>query len=336
MSNHRGPNIEKIIREFNLARFQFIFEAKNLISFPHFPGSALRGAFGRSFKEIACQMRQSNCDNCPIEKRCIYRAIFHPSLPDGIQMKRMQTPPPPYIFSWEGDNWENISAGDKFHFHLVLIGRFISAIPYIILAFKNLETTGIGIRRGKFKLKQVIKQCPSGETESVYSDQSNRINPSENKFSTLNYLKLSQEIKKAKLSNIKGKESFSLGIKFLTPTRIKSKDSLKSHFLFPSFWKRLLGRFNILKIAYCGGENLNPDLFPPYDKIILENKYLHWVDWKRFSKRQMHRMNLGGFIGSFRIRGNLLPFLPVLELGQLFHVGKNASFGAGNYRIEKN
>jgi len=44
-------------------------------------------------------------------------------------------------------------------------------------------------------------------------------------------------------------------------------------------------------------------------------------------------MKLGGLLGQLHLQGDLAPFTQLLHLGQWLHVGKNASFGLGGYRL---
>ena len=56
-------------------------------------------------------------------------------------------------------------------------------------------------------------------------------------------------------------------------------------------------------------------------------------DWERFSNRQNQRMKLGGYVGNVYL-SNLPGFMmPLIQLGEYLHVGKNAVFGLGSYRI---
>ena len=66
------------------------------------------------------------------------------------------------------------------------------------------------------------------------------------------------------------------------------------------------------------------------------DKNLHWRDWSRYSSRQQQKMDLGGVLGSWRLSGDLSPFLPFLHIGQWLHVGKEAAFGLGLYRLDFN
>jgi len=46
-------------------------------------------------------------------------------------------------------------------------------------------------------------------------------------------------------------------------------------------------------------------------------------------------MKLGGLIGDIVYYGPITPFKPLLEAGELLHVGKGTSFGLGKYIITK-
>ncbi|MEO5355608.1 MAG: CRISPR system precrRNA processing endoribonuclease RAMP protein Cas6, partial [Magnetococcus sp. XQGC-1] len=67
---------------------------------------------------------------------------------------------------------------------------------------------------------------------------------------------------------------------------------------------------------------------------VTVNGRLQWRDWTRWSSRQEQQMVLGGVVGQWSLHGLLVPFLPLLYLGQWLHVGKNATFGLGHYRLQ--
>ncbi|TMA55202.1 MAG: CRISPR system precrRNA processing endoribonuclease RAMP protein Cas6, partial [Deltaproteobacteria bacterium] len=70
------------------------------------------------------------------------------------------------------------------------------------------------------------------------------------------------------------------------------------------------------------------------EQIETATSDLRWYDWERYSARQDVRMKLGGFVGRVTYRGDLQPFLPLLRLGEVVHVGKGTSFGLGKYVLE--
>jgi hypothetical protein len=60
---------------------------------------------------------------------------------------------------------------------------------------------------------------------------------------------------------------------------------------------------------------------------------MRWHDWTRYSSRQRQAMTLGGLVGKVELEGDIAPFADVLARGQWLHVGKNATFGLGHYRL---
>jgi len=59
-----------------------------------------------------------------------------------------------------------------------------------------------------------------------------------------------------------------------------------------------------------------------------------WIDRSRRTRRG-ETQDLSGFVGEVIYRGDIEPFLPLLLLGEYVHVGKNAAFGNGWYRLEQ-
>jgi len=55
--------------------------------------------------------------------------------------------------------------------------------------------------------------------------------------------------------------------------------------------------------------------------------------WSRYSNRQRQEMDLTGLVGEVILRGDLAPFHEFLALGELLHLGKNATFGLGRYHL---
>jgi CRISPR/Cas system endoribonuclease Cas6 (RAMP superfamily) len=67
--------------------------------------------------------------------------------------------------------------------------------------------------------------------------------------------------------------------------------------------------------------------------VQVEKSELRWHDWERYSARQDARMTLGGFAGRITFAGPLAPWLPLLRVGEVLHVGKGTAFGLGKYRM---
>jgi hypothetical protein len=65
------------------------------------------------------------------------------------------------------------------------------------------------------------------------------------------------------------------------------------------------------------------------DAVKIVHRDLHWVDWERRSNRQKTEMMMGGFVGEIALEGDLAPFLDLLRICEIVHVGKGCVFGNG-------
>ena len=64
--------------------------------------------------------------------------------------------------------------------------------------------------------------------------------------------------------------------------------------------------------------------------IIMEEKALVWRDSMHYSARQKTAMELGGSMGSFKMKGVFSNFeISLLELAKIAGAGKNTNFGLG-------
>lgn len=69
------------------------------------------------------------------------------------------------------------------------------------------------------------------------------------------------------------------------------------------------------------------------EEVVAEPLSIRWVSWQRYSARQKAAMDLGGLVGKVCYRGQLEELLLLLVFGWLVHVGKDATFGLGQYRF---
>jgi CRISPR/Cas system endoribonuclease Cas6 (RAMP superfamily) len=44
---------------------------------------------------------------------------------------------------------------------------------------------------------------------------------------------------------------------------------------------------------------------------------------------------MGGFIGDITFEGDIEPFMSVLKVGEVLHVGKGTGFGLGKYEVKE-
>ena len=126
-----------------------------------------------------------------------------------------------------------------------------------------------------------------------------------------------------------------LRLRLHTPLRLKNEGRYTRQLDFSLLVRALLRRASDLARFHCGAE-LDLDYRQWIEQaaaISTVTTTLRWHDWERYSQRQERKMKLGGLVGEVEFAGDWQPFLPLLRLGAVLHVGKGTGFGLGRYEI---
>jgi CRISPR-associated endoribonuclease Cas6 len=232
--------------------------------------------------------------------------------------------PRPFVIKPPLDEKDLYGPGDRIVFDLVLVGKAIDFLPYLLVSFKELGQRGIGAGRGRFRIRQVESLDALGGKEGIWDEESNLVHAPQ---------------KRVTLAEIQGnlsETSDSLRIHFLTPVLLKDKDQWVKPFFGP-LMRRLRDRIHALSYFYCG-ETLEMD-FNAFgesaDRIGSKPGKMEWVEETRYAKHRQIEHPLMGYQGVMEYEGDLTPFWPFLLLGEYVHVGKAVAFGQGWYRIER-
>ncbi len=293
-----------------LARYRFNLTFDQPFTLPLYSGSMLRGAFGHALRQISCVTRQKNCDNCPLLNGCHYPRVFEPKLLGVIPGQ--PEPAPPYILE-PPPGPRDLAAGEEWSFDIVLYGPALSLLSMIILALTQAAARGFGSQQIPARVLSVAVEQPDG-WQIICSTDDPIIKPHSTKVSIPS-----------------NPESVNLALELLTPTRLLRQ----GHPVGPQklsgrdFYSALLRRSS--QIAESLGITAPPQMTLSEFPLLADN--LRWLDWSRYSSRQKQSMQLGGLIGTFSLERWPEELWPWLWLGQWCHIGKNASFGLGQYRL---
>ena len=313
-----------MLTKFRLAQYRVILTAREPIFMPHYSGSTLRGAFGQAFRRIVCTRRAAECTDCTLASVCPYAYIFETAPPeDATHLRTYSAVPRPFVID-PLETHGDYQAGDSLEFLLTLVGRAIDYLPYFIVSFREMGEIGLGRGRGRFQLTEVIGETGADSSRTIYSWETEMISNFDNS--------LCLEDMQPEIASWAGDR---ISVQLLSPTRIIYEGRLMNELPFHVFLQRLLGRISSLSYFHCG-ESLEMDFkefIAQATLVEITKSRLSWYDWTRYSSRQDRRMKLGGLLGSVTYSGELEPFLPFIALGQYVHVGKNATFGLGKYRI---
>lgn len=285
---------------------------------PDYAGSTLRGAFGGALRRIACMTRTPTCTGCPLLRTCPYAVVFESAPPaEGHSLQKFSEIPRPYVIeppAWGAREW---LPGETLDFTMVLLGRAIEQTPLILLAWQRALAQGIGPGDGRAQLLHVTQECTTGEhlvfdaaERSIQAPQPEPIPPSAPPVTAT--------------------------LHFHTPLRLQANghalgaERVDARRLILALARRisLLGEFHGHGAPGFDFAALTSDA-----EALIETRHLSWLDWSRRSSRQRRTMALGGLVGEWTLNGDLTRIWPLLQFGQITHVGKEAVFGLGAYRL---
>lgn len=307
---------------FPLARYRLEWRTATPVRLPDYAGSMLRGAFGHALRKLACMTRQKECDGCPLLATCPYPAIFVPPPPAEHALQKFSAIPVPYVIEPPEFGPRLLAPGEPFSFNMVLIGRALRELPLVILAWRRALARGIGAGDGTGELVSVVHCGVAGETE-VHRPDMGVLIVHEQSIAL-----------QASVESDAGPTRATLQV--VTPLRLQQNgralppEKLDARTLLMA----LVRRANLLAEFHGNGpllENFAPLLAACAE--IRDEKRLVWRDWTRYSSRQQQKMTLGGVVGEWTLEGPLGPFSHFLDIGQWLHVGKEAAFGLGRYRL---
>lgn len=291
-----------------------------------FKGSALRGAFGTALKKAVCTIRNHDCSTCILQQGCLFTKLF-------FELQNTKETPSqrllkPYIIEPPLEEKLSYSKGETFSFNLILLGCFHEYLPFLLYAIEIMGNQGIGrstqnIREhASFSIKQVYA-FHNDATLSIYDTEKKQL------LSIPPPSLLSPPVFSTD-TNIKSDPS-NLKVQLLTPLRFKADNCFGGELSFEQLSRLMLRRITTLFTEFS-----KESFYLDYQKILEQAKQIRvidstisWKDYARYSSRQQQALKLGGLIGTVRYEGNIAPFIPLLDLATLLHLGKQTTFGLG-------
>jgi hypothetical protein len=306
-----------------IGQLQIDLRAVQPVRLPAFAGSKLEGAFGRTLYEISCTRRDlESCQPCPLRQICPYGSLYAPTLPAHLKVDSLKQPPRPLIFAAGMARERVVQPQESFGFGLVVVGRALQHLPYIVAAIRQMGERGIGLGRGRFDLTQVNSQNPyTGQSQSLASAASPVV------------AHRALEMNRADLPALPQGE---LTLRLETFTHIKSGGKVVEALQFPVLVRALQRRVSNLEQIYGGGKSTGGN-FGELPRLargveMVEQRTRHAVQARR-GKGGQQPVIMNGLVGSVTYSGELPPFATLLRFGELVGVGKWAHFGAGRYRM---
>ncbi|OYU10046.1 MAG: hypothetical protein CFE38_19415 [Comamonadaceae bacterium PBBC1] len=305
----------------SITRITTTLQATQTVAWPHFAGSTLRGAFGRALRRAACITGQNQCTGCPLRNSCAYGVVFdpaaptqplHPSFRDGLPRYLVQ---PPALGACQ------LTAGQTQSFDVLLLPGTQAHHGLIEHTLRNAVEKEL-FAPGLFKLLSTQVSHNTVCTHSVLPTTT----PPRTRQATAH-----------------------ITLRWLTPLRLQHHGKpvfkaqlLDAHSLVRALLRRQMQWQQLTHHITHPATDAAPASTAPQDALhyaqacTLDTRNLQWHDIQRHSGTQNQKLPLGGLIGSATLSGPvdaLQSLMPLLQIGEQLHIGKETVMGLGRYQL---
>ena len=296
-------------------------------------GAALRGSFFNAIWSHFCTNKDApSCAVCPLHTLCPVSALVAPLRDENA---RGQDIPRPYVIVPPLEGARRYQPGESFAFGMTLIGSIVQLLPYILLSLPQVESGGLGHflaenegKRGRFHIEKVETCHPfTAERQTIYEEGQTRVQAPAITIHAEEWARRATQLNQAQIT-----------LRFVTPLRLVDREHLVKRMLVRPFLQRLLERYLALERYYGNQqEGLTWEEKEAYlqktEGIVCTSDQTTWLEFTSYSNRQKRSTPISGLMGEATLAGDLAPFLELLTIGELIHVGKNAVKGSGRYHI---
>lgn len=326
--------------DLDIGLFRARYRLRDHLNLAPYSGNLIHAALGRALRRVSYGSKVQ-CGRCRARVHCRYSSLWaylfhaprdHPFIAAPAAELTLQVRDFPQPFTFYPPPGGQYASGEELELHFTLFGRALAYFPYFICALEIMGANGLGRRRSKADLCQVIIEDPSGHPEGELACEpaaaSGLYAPREGGFSTADVARRTRETLLEEISRD------GISLRFLTPFRHRHQGRLGARLDFEVLMRNLLRRLTLLSVHGRTPGTLNhTELLSRCAAVRVKKHDLTWFQLQRYSAKQGTRQALGGYLGTIHFTGDLQLFLPCLAIGQYTHVGKQASFGFGKYKI---
>lgn len=302
---------------FRVRPLRFVFRAEGRIFVP--PGKTenlFRGALGMALKRVGCGEECQGIEPCDSEPMCGYRRIFAPKMahcPSGLA-----DPPRPFVLrvARRSEGW--IERGGELEIGVHLFDLDADLVRYLVVAFAQLGTAGIGPGRGRCRLVAVDQDAVRLFEHGTMA---------------------APQLPSALEVGLDGCPEWSgrLEVEFVTPAEIKADGGVVARPEFRVLMARVRDRVASLMTIYQGTK-----LEMDFDGFLREAAEVRLTDSGLESTRAMRRSTrtgqshaLGGVVGRLVYEGPVGRYLPWLAAAAWTGVGRQTVWGKGQIAVQR-
>ncbi len=313
---------EELIEPLRPRMFRFELATTSEIEFRPDPGTAFRSVFGLALKRVSCAHIHAPCQECAHDPGCLYGLAFESPRQSVGQTKGSSHAPHPIVIRVLTGDAHRLPKGFLFQIEILALGPLRDQTETLIESVTEVGRLGIGKKRGKFVVASV---------QVVDADRSQLAAAQHGEGLQLSHLEDRAPLSKEPKHNLG-----SVGVRFTSPTRIVRHGAICSHLTFQTLLRAILRRYHELCLAY-GNTKLSwptKEILGEADKVAMVTSRLRFIERERWSSRQKRTMPISGVQGLVVYSGPIAPFIGLLRVGEILHVGKGTILGQGRYNLE--
>ena len=317
-------------------------------------GAILRGAFGTTLRGLVCHDMALECRACPLRAQCPYPNTFETAPPEGgDRLSSFSDIPRPFVFDPPTDERTEFRSGETLEFGLTAIGRASHLAPYFVTAFRKLADDGLGPRRARFELVEVVALGRrGGETAEAAEADGIRTVPG---FAAVGsrecvtvadipIYKNTEPIVRITAPALRAGDFVPsddasrtrLTLRFPTPVDLRDRGVRVDVPEFGPLVRRLRDRASSLAVFFGDGP-LQLDfkgISALANTVRLVKNRTRLLTVNRRSSKTGQRHDIGGFTGEATYEGEGVGrLMPLVRVGEVMHVGKHAAFGNGRMEV---
>ncbi|MED3660550.1 CRISPR system precrRNA processing endoribonuclease RAMP protein Cas6 [Ureibacillus sp. FSL K6-8385] len=308
---------------FRMTVLKFAIEPMEEMVIPAYPAITIRGGLGYALKQKLCLFDVRTCrEKCQCPEKCSYTLSFEDREGATTQAHPYIPYTRPYIIRVEKNYPSVIKNGELFEFQIYLFGNAVDDYMSYIGAIRRFGEIGFGKKHVPFIIR-TVKSVEPGIERIIFEGDRLLSEPAVLSFKNL--------------LAIPEYRPFQLKLELVTPARVKHEGRYVKDLPFDLFVMNLIRRLNSILYFHHQYE-LDPEweAFWIDASIDVDTVFSGWEyeSFERFSTRQQQKMKLDGIIGEMVVEGDTLKELfPLLYAGQFLHIGKQAAFGFGEYKL---
>jgi hypothetical protein len=307
---------------FSLYAYRFEFRALEAAHFaPGSAANAFRGAFGQILRGIACRPECTGAKSCAWREQCAYARLFEPAWLNGPS--GFADAPRPFVVRASALDGRTYPAGDGFPIDVHVFDLGEPVLEYLVLAFLQLATEGIGAGRRRVALESVRVLTASRRPGVCVYEGGQGLAP--------------EAPAPIELPLAAGAEPPLDGaiVRFVTPTELKAGGRVLEGAPFGVVFARARDRVRTISTLY-GEAPLEMDFRAMSKRAAAVETVSADLEWRAVERRssrtgQVHP--LGGLVGEVRYAGNLAEFLPILRAAYWTGVGRQTVWGKGMIEV---